>query len=402
MALDFPTSPANGATYSGYTYDATKGVWVIPSSTITNMTVSDTAPSNPLSGDSWFDSTTGYVFVYYTDADSSQWVQSTGAYIDTALTNRVTTVENTRPLSDNYIINGGFDIWQRGTSFTSNGYGADRFIHAFAAGSATISRSTDVPSNQGFTYSLSSASTSGTNPLIAQRIESANSASIAGKTVTLSVWAKSTVGTGPLVWDAAYPTATDNWTSETYDTGGTFAATMTVGNWTRYSATFTANALATRGYRITIYRNVTTTSTTTLYTGVQLENGSIATPFRRNAPSIQAELAACQRYYAKSYAQDVVPGTVTVNGNAIGIVNTSLTTVAAVMDRFPSEMRGIPVISVWGTNGVANQSDAVGAGTTTITLVSRISTRGFAAIDISPSRSGGTMIVFQWVANAEL
>jgi microcystin-dependent protein len=79
--------------YSGYTYDATKGVWVINSSTITNMTVSDTAPSNPLSGDSWFDSTTGYVFVYYTDADSSQWVQTTGAYIDTALTNRVTTVE---------------------------------------------------------------------------------------------------------------------------------------------------------------------------------------------------------------------------------------------------------------------------------------------------------------------
>ena len=94
MALNFPSSPANGATYSGYTYNATKGVWEVISSTITNMTVSDTAPSNPLSGDSWFDSTTGYVFVYYTDADSSQWVQTTGAYIDTALTNRVTTVES--------------------------------------------------------------------------------------------------------------------------------------------------------------------------------------------------------------------------------------------------------------------------------------------------------------------
>jgi microcystin-dependent protein len=57
------------------------------------MTVADNPPSNPLSGDSWFDSTTGYVFVYYTDANSSQWVQTTGAYIDTALTNRVTTVE---------------------------------------------------------------------------------------------------------------------------------------------------------------------------------------------------------------------------------------------------------------------------------------------------------------------
>jgi hypothetical protein len=72
---------------------------------------------------------------------------------------------------------------------------------------------------------------------------------------------------------------------------------MTVGAWTRYSATFTANALATRGYRVSIYRNVTTTSTTTLYAGAQLELGSIPTKFAPAGKTRTDEQLACFRYY---------------------------------------------------------------------------------------------------------
>jgi hypothetical protein len=308
---------------------------------VVNGTAGRTAAyPSPVQGNTVFRTDLGYMERYYTAYDATTNPSGTTGTVGWY------EYRGGAPLSQNYIINGAFDIWQRGTSATTAGYGsADRFMHTVSAGPATISRSTDVPSNE-FVYSLSFASTSGTNPFICQRIESANSVNIAGKTVTLSIWAKSTVGTGPLIWDAAYPTATDNWTSETYDTGGTFAATMTVGTWTRYSATFTANALATRGYRINMYRNVTTTSTTTLYTGVQLEAGAVATSFRRNAPSIQGELAACQRYYYRSISNGLY--------STLGTGYATSTTNAIFFIPLPVTMRSAPTTTLDWTGTASN------------------------------------------------
>ena len=216
----------------------------------------------------------------------------------------LTGIPNTR----NYLINGGFDFWQRGTSSTANAvYIADRWIHSRTAGTHTVSQSTDTPTAADVTYSLSFASTSGTNPTITQRIESVNSVQFSSQRVILSVWAKSTTGTAGLSWSTSYPNATDNWASETADTSGTFTASMTVGTWTRYTANFVANALSTRGYAIKIFRNVTTTSTTTLYAGVQLETNnnvnnfgtSYASTFKRAGSTYTEEQMACFRYYQR-------------------------------------------------------------------------------------------------------
>jgi hypothetical protein len=246
---------------------------------------------------------------------------------------------NSTQQSYNYLINGAFDFWQRGTSSTASGvYLADRWYHNRAAGTSTVSQSTDVPAGYIAQYSLSFASTSGTTPGIYQYIESSNALQFAGKKVTISIWAKSTVGTGGLSWQSFYPTTVDDWTTPISDNSGVFAASMTVGTWTRYTASFTTNALATRGYRFRIYRNVTTTSTTTLYTGAQLELGGIATPFRRNAASIQGELDACLRYY-ENYNSTT---------GAVFPTGTHSTSTARFMGAYTVQKRVNPAISISG------------------------------------------------------
>ena len=80
MAVDFPTSPSNGQTFTSgtitYTYNATAGLWNSAASGGggSSVTVSDTAPTSPSDGDMWYNSLSLKMFVYYNDCSSSQWV----------------------------------------------------------------------------------------------------------------------------------------------------------------------------------------------------------------------------------------------------------------------------------------------------------------------------------------
>ena len=77
MATNFPNSPSNGATHTfggtTYTYNSSRGVWQAAGGGA-SVTTDDTAPSSPSDGDLWWDSDGGKMYVYYEDADSSQWV----------------------------------------------------------------------------------------------------------------------------------------------------------------------------------------------------------------------------------------------------------------------------------------------------------------------------------------
>ena len=105
---------------------------------------------------------------------------------------------NNGPLAGmrNAIINGNFDIWQRGTSFTGNEYGADRWVHNRIGTTHTATRQaftlgqTDVPGEPTYFCRtvVSSVAGAGNLSVLVQRIEDVRT--FAGQQVTVSFWAK--------------------------------------------------------------------------------------------------------------------------------------------------------------------------------------------------------------------
>ena len=192
----------------------------------------------------------------------------------------------------NRLINGAMGIWQRGTSWTSPAYltyTADRWFVG-GNGTTSLSRSTDVPA--GYQYSLSTTGT--TTQAIGQRIEAVNCQDLVGQSVTLSFWLKQSVGAGTaaITIQAYFPTASDNYTSIT-QIGSTQSITST-SSWAQYSVTFSSlpSGVA-NGLEIFIV-SASSSSTTFLTTGVQLEKGPTATTF--DYRPYGTELALCQRY----------------------------------------------------------------------------------------------------------
>ena len=81
LATDGAPSTAldNGAlavdTTNDVFYFRSSGAWQEVSGGGASLTVSETPPASPEAGNLWFESDTGNTLVYYTDANTSQWVE---------------------------------------------------------------------------------------------------------------------------------------------------------------------------------------------------------------------------------------------------------------------------------------------------------------------------------------
>lgn len=404
MPANFPDNPTVGQefTVDGRTWTWTGAVWNAVLSIAPNaFTASDTAPSSPVNGTGWFDSTSGQFFIYYDQGwvefgtnltgpqgpsgpagadgtDGQDGVASavaplsynpttkeisinlsaydTSTQVDTKIStaianlvdsapstldtlnelaaalsddasfaatvaNQIGTIEAdvsnlesglaSRPLSHNYVINGGFDIWQRGTSIglgsNTNVYFADMWSTGNYNGVMYSKQTSGAPAGSA-AYLRVTANAPGLTGNIAQAIETNNALTLIGKQVTLSAkFRKSSGFTSNIQLVFAGQT-----TQDATPLGGSYFGidVLTINNsslptgtsssdWYQASTTFTIPSNT--DYRTFFVRfNANGETLQGEYydaADIQLEIGSAATPFRRHGSSIQGELTACQRYY---------------------------------------------------------------------------------------------------------
>ena len=215
-------------------------------------------------------------------------------------------------VNNNGIINGGMDIWQRGTSFaipsSTYTYTADRWIGLRFSTGSTVSQQT--ASLDGFQYSARVARDSGNTGLgiiyLGYNLETADSYKYAGKTVTLSFWAKAGANFSSASSALAVIWASGTGTNQKQMDGFTGASTLVSSSvtlttsWQRFSFTVTVPSNSTQqGFQFN-YTPVGTAGAADNFeiVGVQQEFGSVPTNFKRaGGGTIQGELAACQRYY---------------------------------------------------------------------------------------------------------
>jgi hypothetical protein len=259
----------------------------------------------------------------------------------------------------NKIINGDFGVWQRGTSFSNlNGYFADRWTtiptgtpttmttsqQAFTSGTAPVA------GYEGSYFARNIITTVGTLTSIdlVQKIE--NVRTYAGQTVTLSFWAKGDSARTSLVY-----------LYQDFGLGGSSGVfvntpSLTIStSWTRYTYTFSVPSIAgkTIGTNSSVYvsiRQAVAAGSSIDIWGVQVEAGSVATPFQTATGTIQGELAACQRYFQLIGAYQLMGSF--YNSGAASFV----TTLPVVMRTTPTPTYNSTLTNAVDATGVANRT----------------------------------------------
>jgi hypothetical protein len=273
----------------------------------------------------------------------------------------------------NVIINGGFNIWQRGTSFSDLGYCADRWWFQRNGSTAVVTREsfpvgqTDVPGNPEYYIKavVSSVAGAGNGIDIDQPIE--NPATLSGGLATVSFYAKADSPRNIAIEFYQYFASsadvsgigsqkialTDEWNKYTVTVDIPSVAGKTIGSndyldflfWLDAGSTFNTRAASLGQQSGTFY-----------FSQVQIEPGKSATNYEMQLPADENRM--CQRWYQTGEIDFCA--NVTSAGSYRGMCN------------LPVVMRTSPTVVLVN---VSNTNFSTSTGSTTITSGAIMETR---------------------------
>lgn len=340
---------------------------------------------------------------------------------------------------DNYISNGNFDFWQRGTGTTisnTTAYLADRWYgHAIGAGTLNFSQSSAVPNSKSRYSAILLPNVADTSMdatdiyMLRQSIEGQYFRPLHGKAMTLSFWVRSNV-TG--LYSVCLNNGSDKryvatytinsgstWEyktiSLTHNSSGTWAVDNSLGFNIQFILaagsnfhTATLNQWQTSSTALASAAQVNLMSSTSndfRISQVMLNEGLAPAPFKLLGESIDGELAHCQRYYFKTFPQATAPAQ---NAGTTGVLeyrapNNTYTNGGAGMT-FPVSMRtstpGIVTYNPSAANGNwRNMSATADSGSAP---TGSLSESYIFITDAGITATAGQVIGIHFTADAEL
>lgn len=288
----------------------------------------------------------------------------------------------------NILDNGGFEIWQRGTSFVNpvpNTLTADRWrISSIGSPSFTISRNSSIVDNGQYSLEWNTTSVgSGTFLTVVQAIE--NYLSYAGKTITLSIRMNSNVAGANVV---LYDGVTTGGISNTHTGDGTWqtlTTTFTVSNAPLFLEAFIFSSVSEVPVVSTIYVD-----------SAMLILGNTVTSYIPLNP--EEDLARCQRYYQTGIINATIPFYATPSVD-ISDLNVP----------FVTTMRVAPTVTLQQSSGSITVGQLPGLGVSNSSnpatfLAANISTSGFIYnVSISHQTSFQVhLMANSWTASADI
>jgi hypothetical protein len=208
-----------------------------------------------------------------------------------------------------------------------------------------------------------------TGTIFGQAIEDVRT--FANQTVTISFWAKAASGTPSVSFEFRQGFGTGGSPSDTVEAAGGAQKFAISTSWTRYSKTITLPSIAGKtlgtnnnsrlecniwvsagaGFNARTNSLGIQSNTFDIW-GLQVEAGSVATPFATATGTLATELTACKRYFRKTYDINVTPGTSGANGyqysSLLSVANNSPYNAHII-----EGMRTAPTVVIYGHNGTA-------------------------------------------------